>query len=172
MVNRHCPPYFSFITGIPTTPMYPVSCRPHSSSKYFAVEILQVKTYILPRRVTWSLWNYQNLRTFFKPREYYHKINRSLHYSQTEYAHEIRRKCIQSKHHKRNTTCWLRGSGGRSGVMKSKGLYTCVTVPIYERCSALNHINISISNITTCKFYGLYIFIYWIIFITIKICNS
>lgn len=40
--------------------------------------------------------------------------------------------------HKRNTTHWPRVSGVQSDVMKWKGLYTCVAVPIYKRCLALS----------------------------------
>lgn len=47
-----------------------------------------------------------------------------MHYLRTENEHKIRKKCIKSKDHERNTTCRPRGSGVQSGVTKSKGLYT------------------------------------------------
>lgn len=34
--------------------------------------------------------------------EYLHQINRSMYYLQTEYAHEIKNECIESKDHERN----------------------------------------------------------------------
>lgn len=39
---------------------------------------------------------------------------------------------------KGNTTHWPQVSGVQYGVMKLKGICTCVTMPNYEWCSALN----------------------------------
>lgn len=55
-------------------------------------------------------------------------------YFQTEYAHKTRNKCIKFKDYERNTTCLPHVLGVQLDVhvlTKLKGLYTCVTVPIF-----------------------------------------
>lgn len=62
-------------------------------------------------------------------------------YFQKEYAHKTRIKCIKSKGYERNTTCLPYVLGVQLDVLtKLKGLYTCVTVPIYDWCSALTYL--------------------------------
>lgn len=81
--------------------LYFISRRPQNMSKYFAVEVLPVWTYIQPRCVT-SRHEIINIYALFP-----------------------------------NTTRLPRVSGVQLGLTKSKGLYICVKVPIYQRCLAL-----------------------------------
>lgn len=63
----------------------------------------------------------------------------SMPYYQTEYALGIRNRCIKSKDHERSSIRRSQVSGVQSDETKSKGLYTCtcVTVPMYNQCSAV-----------------------------------
>lgn len=94
LVNRHCPPVFSFSTALSPHNTY-ISHRPLNSSKYFVVEVSPVWTY-LSGRVIWLQWNYQVLRICSSKNNTNIKINRSMHSLQSVYAHKLRNKCIKS----------------------------------------------------------------------------
>lgn len=82
-----------------------ISHRPRNSLKHFTVEVSPVWTYILPGSVAQSHWNYQVLGTFLKPWEYQHQINRSTHYSQTDYIDHIKLELKCRKIQKQRKDC-------------------------------------------------------------------
>lgn len=91
-------------------------------------------------------WNYQLFCTCFKQGAYLLQIrtlmiNRSNHHLLTEYALRIRNKFMKAKCYDRNALHRPRVSGVQSRVLRSKGLYACVTVPIYLQCPSLTNRN-------------------------------
>lgn len=77
-LKDHAVPRFS--NTHPYNPYTCLSCIILNNSKYFAVQLLPIWTYILPRLITHRQCNYHSLGTFFKPGKYKHQINRSMQY--------------------------------------------------------------------------------------------